>query len=781
MHHKKRLAPFDNNPHNMDDQLQFLESILGPQSSQKVLMGRQGQAQSAKAATHSKLIEALALQQQGFAKQAMALLLEVLKSDPGNLAALYSLGALEDNAGNHAAGLGYISRAISSRPDFAQAYLARSVIHLHLGKPQEALSDVDQALRLQSDLASAQSHRQFVLHSMQTNATVEPTGVAKLNFLALQAQGKGDAAQAAELFTQVVGADPGNFVALYSLGVIANQQGKTSEALGYLRSAVESNPGNAQGHFALATTLQSMALYEAALATFDRSLEIDPNYLEAYNNKATLLHSMGRQKDALLTLEAATAVSPTDAKTLGNRGYLLTEFKKNAAAADVFRQLLDADPGYDYAEGLHAYARLHSCDWRDFEENRTRIVEGIRAGKRVCNPLAFMALSDSAADQRRCAEIFSAHRFPEAREALWRGETYLHRKKRVAFLSADFREHPVGYLLIGMLENLDKRYFETIGISMAIRDGSELYSRYRNTFDHYLDCADKTALETARIMRAMEVDIAIDLSGYTSGSRIDILSHRPAPVQMTYLGFPGTLGTSYIDYLIADRIIVPPSAQGHYSEKIIYLPHCYLPRDTGVKPAPTTPPRADFGLPETGVVFCSFNHDYKINPAVFSVWMDLLREVPDSVLWLMKLNEDARANLAQSAAAHGVDPDRIVFATRVPRVEDHLARYRHADVFLDTFPYNGHTTAGDALLAGVPVVTLAGNSFASRVATSLLNDVGMPTWSCADMASYRTLAKSLALDGREEVRQALQARLGERWPISEKTQAQAFGELLAGI
>jgi predicted O-linked N-acetylglucosamine transferase (SPINDLY family) len=194
---------------------------------------------------------------------------------------------------------------------------------------------------------------------------------------------------------------------------------------------------------------------------------------------------------------------------------------------------------------------------------------------------------------------------------------------------------------------------------------------------------------------------------------------------MTYLGFPGTLGLQFIDYLIADPRIIPTEQQTHYTEKILYLPHCYLPRDTSVVPSLVTPKRSDFGLPEEGFVFCSFNHDYKINPPMFKVWMDLLKEVPGSVLWLMKLNETAQANLTKESLKHGVDPARLVYATRVPRVEDHLARYRLADLFLDTFPYNGHTTAGDALSAGLPVVTVCGNSFASRVAVSLLHDIGV--------------------------------------------------------
>jgi predicted O-linked N-acetylglucosamine transferase (SPINDLY family) len=279
-------------------------------------------------------------------------------------------------------------------------------------------------------------------------------------------------------------------------------------------------------------------------------------------------------------------------------------------------------------------------------------------------------------------------------------------------------------------------------------------------------------------MRAMEIDVAIDLSGYTSGSRLDVLSYRPCPAQATFLGFPGGLNVPYVDYLIADRVTVPEEMQKYYREKLLYLPHCYLPRDTSVKPSSITPTRAEFGLPDDGIVFCSFNHDYKINPLMFAVWMDLLRENPKSVLWLMKLNEDAQGNLAASANAHGVDPARLVFATRVPRIEDHLARYRLADVCLDTFPYNGHTTTSDALLAGVPVVTMAGQGFASRVATSLLLDAGKAPTNCTDFQAYKNVAMELATSPKKSIDSSIQSA-EYQWPKSAYDQSNAFSELIS--
>jgi predicted O-linked N-acetylglucosamine transferase (SPINDLY family) len=315
-------------------------------------------------------------------------------------------------------------------------------------------------------------------------------------------------------------------------------------------------------------------------------------------------------------------------------------------------------------------------------------------------------------------------------------------------------------------------------------DGSELWKRYRCAFDHYLDAKNIPSYELAKLLRAMEIDIAIDLSGHTEGTRLDVLSHRPAPVQMTYLGFPGTLGLPFVDYLIADAITIPPELQKHYSEKILYLPHCYLPRDTSVIPSPVTPKRSDFGLPEKGFVFCSFNHDYKINPSMFKVWMDLLKEVPGSILWLMKLNDAAHTKLSKNAEEHGVNPDRIVFASRLPEVENHLARYRLADVFLDTFPYNGHTTAGDALLAGLPVVSLNGQSFASRVAASLQNDIGLSDLSCKNFKEYYEKSLSLYLDDKYRflIKNKIQENINNNiWPVNSNKIADEFYNILSKL
>jgi predicted O-linked N-acetylglucosamine transferase (SPINDLY family) len=506
--------------------------------------------------------------------------------------------------------------------------------------------------------------------------------------------------------------------------------------------------------------------------------------MEAYTNKAALLQGINRHHDALLTLTAATDIEPNHVRALEGQGQLLGQYKQYTLATRAFAHALQVSPDYAYGEGHLMGARMSNCDWTDFEGAKARIMAGIHEGKLTCGPLTIMSITDDAATIRKCAELYAADKYQASANPLWNGETYQHRKKRVAFMSADFRIHPVGYLLIGLIEQFDKSKFELTGFFTGVGDDSDLWRRYRCAFDHYIDCHTMPSIEVAKLMRAMEIDVVIELSGHTEGTRLDILAHRPAPTQVTYLGFPGTLGLPYIDYLISDPRIIPPTLEQHYQEKILTLPHCYLPRDDSVVPSPETPARSDFGLPDDGIVFCSFNHDYKINPPLFKVWMDLLKEVPGSVLWLMKLNEGAHKNLAQSARDHGVDPERIIFASRLPRVEDHLARYRLADVFIDTYPYNGHTTAGDALRSGLPVVTLCGGSFSSRVAASLLHDIGMSELTCTSLDEYHDKALRLAThaDKRAAAKQKLQGILDrQEWPHTPAHQARALEALLLKI
>jgi len=731
------------------------------------------------------LDHAVAMQQAGETGSSSMLFKQALEIEPQNPVALYSMAAIESGQGQYPQALKYIEPVLRSNPKFGLAHLAHSIILFNLGQLEMAERSAENALALEANLPNAQSHLQTVKLALENkaqsvNAAASPE-VMVLNNQAISLQGQGEHAAAIELLHRAIAIEPQNFMSLYSLGVSLSYQWQINQALDMFSRACEASPHMAIGYFAKAKTLQDMGLSELAIEQYDRAIDTDPKYMEAYTNKAAVLQGINRHHDALLTLVAATEVEPNHVRSLEGQGQLLGQYKQYTLATNAFRRALEVDPHYAYGEGHLMSARLSNCDWTDFEGAKERIFEGIRAGRKACGAMTIMSISDDAALARQSIETYAADKYGPSLYQLWNGEAYTHRRKRVAFISADFRTHPVGYLLIGMLEKFDKSQFELIGVFTGTPDGSDLWKRYRCVFDHYLDVKETPSLEIAKVLRAMEVDIAIDLSGHTEGTRLEIMSHRPAPVQMTYLGFPGTLGLPFIDYLIADKVTIPPELQHHYREKILYLPHCYLPRDNSVVPSEITPKRSDFGLPEDGIVFCSFNHDYKINPPMFKVWMDLLKEVPGSVLWLMKLNEGAHLNLSNSAREHGVDPERIIYATRLPRIEDHLARYRLADLFLDSYPYNGHTTAGDALRAGLPVITLYGDSFASRVAASLLNDVGLSELACSTEEKYYKTAYELSVnsDKRFEYINKLNIVLSNnQWPFSLEDQAGSFRDVL---
>lgn len=587
-----------------------------------------------------------------------------------------------------------------------------------------------------------------------TPATPAPNPIVQ----AIELQSQGRIAEAESLFRRILEVAPTEPLSLYSLGVILLNRGDRDEALQIFRRGAESPSAIANNWVGYASALQAVGQREEALAAYEQALAMKPDYVEALVNCGVLLRDLHRHKDALMRFTEALNVAPDHTPAIANAAILLTEFKESERAIAMFGRLLALKPDYDFGLGLLIFERLHSGDWTDFDLLRDKIVAGIRRGERTCKTLAFMALSDSAADHFLCARIFAKQYCMPAQEPLWRGERYRHQRLRIAYVSPDLREHPVGHLMCGVFEQHDKSRFETIGISLCANDGSRLRQRMLKAFDHFIDAELMETRDIAKLMRDMEIDIAIDLAGYTSDSRTGVFAYRPAPIHMNYLGYCGTLGVEYMDYILADRNVIPERHQPFYQEKVVYMPNQYMPTDASIAIADETPTREACGLPPEGAVFCSFSHDYKITPPLWRVWMSLLTKAPGSVLWLVSRNQGTIEHYRQAAEAHGISRDRLIFATRVPRVEDHLARYRLADVFLDTSPYNAHTTTADALFSGCPVVTCMGDSFASRVAGSLIQAAGMPELVANNWEEYEALALRLATDKEwnRSIRQKLQ-------------------------
>jgi predicted O-linked N-acetylglucosamine transferase (SPINDLY family) len=409
------------------------------------------------------------------------------------------------------------------------------------------------------------------------------------------------------------------------------------------------------------------------------------------------------------------------------------------------------------------HARLHCCDWRKLDDERAIIATKVRSGASVIHPFGHLAISASSQEQLQAAQILARNLCPETPAPLWRGERYRHDKIRIAYLSADFYAHATAFLMAGVFEHHDRKRFETLAVSFGPHDKSDIGARLESAFDGFLDLRAESDAQIAVKLRAMEIDIAIDLKGYTGGARPGILALRPAPVQVHYLGYPGSMGADHIDYLIADRIVVPDDERRFYAEQIAYLPDAYQCNDSHRSIAERIPSRSEMGLPEKGFVFCCFNSNHKIMPEMFDVWMRVLHSVENSVLWLYEEYPGAAANLRREAEARGIDTERIIFAARND-LPAHLARLKLADLVLDTLPYCAHTTASDALWVGVPVLTCRGQTFAGRVAASLLTAIGLPELITSSLEDYEARACSLAKDGPALAR--LKAKLVKNRDIS---------------
>ena len=484
--------------------------------------------------------------------------------------------------------------------------------------------------------------------------------------------------------------------------------------------------------------------FEAAEQLIGEALKLDPNSPELWSNRGTAQVAAKRQEAALASFTKALQLAPDFLGALANRAHVLFELQRYAEAIPDYERFLARDPGHAYSAGNLIFCRLQCCDWPSFEQDRRTIIARLRAGQRVVPPVLSAALLDSPADQHIAAQVLARDKFPAA-PPLWRGETYQHERIRVAYMSADFHAHATAVLMAGVFEHHDRAKFETFAISFGRDDGSPLRARLKQGVERFVDVRGQSDADIARLLRGLEIDIAVDLKGYTSEARPAVFSFRPAPVQASYLGFPGTMGAPFMDYLIADSIVVPDAHKPFYSEQVVWLPDTYQANDRTREISDAPVDRAGAGLTPSGFVFCCFNNSYKIQPPVFDVWMRLLKGTEGSVLWLLADNAAATNNLKREASARGIDTGRLVFAPRCP-LPEHLARHRLADLFLDTLPYNAHTTASDALWMGLPVLTCKGTTFAGRVAASVLHAAGFPELVTESLDDYEALALRLARD-----------------------------------
>jgi predicted O-linked N-acetylglucosamine transferase (SPINDLY family) len=748
-----------------------------------------------------RLQAAMQLRRAGRFADAARLYGEILASEPRHFEALHALGIVSYQMGQIEDAERLIGLAVEVNPSAADAHYNRACLLQKMNRLAAALSSFDQALVLKPNYLEALVNKASTLAALQRHeeALFALDQVIALNgnipevwnnrASALIALGRPE--EAVESYGRALALRPSFAEAWNSRAGVLMALGRAPEALECFEKLLALDPSNADALKKSADTLLVLKRNRDAAERYGRYLARKPDDGDAWANNGIALVEMERYADGLAAFEKALALNPGNADAWNYRGNVLFQLKRYDEAAESYERALSLAPDLPYGAGYLAQSRLRCCDWSRFADDRARIAEGLRAGHPVIDPFGNLAVSESPADQLRCARITFAEIARLGSPRLWQGERYRHEKIRLAYLSADFRPHPVAFLIAGVFEHHDKSRFETIGLSFGPKSDSDIRRRMSGAFDRFIDVREESDSEIAAMMRRMEIDIAVDLTGLCEHGRTEILAFRPAPVQVNYLGFPGTSGADFVDYIIADETIVPPDQARFFTEQVVYLPDTYQANDRKRGIARRLPTKRELGLPEVGMVFCAFNNAYKITPTIFDLWMDLLRDTPGSVLWLLGDNTAAVRNLTREAGARGIEAARLIFAPRVAP-EDHLARFGQADLFLDTLPYNAHTTASDALWTGVPVVTCTGEAFAGRVATSLLKAAGLPELVTRTLEEYRTLALGLgrdrtALDNiKEKLRLAraasplfdtarftghLEAAYGEMWRRQQRGEA----------
>jgi predicted O-linked N-acetylglucosamine transferase (SPINDLY family) len=697
--------------------------------------------------------QAQMLHQQGKLASARQIYLQILDAQSDQFHALTAMGVLSGQSGDLQRAIQYFNRAIAVEPD-------NSVAHRNLGLVLRQLRQLDAALAC-FDRAIALDANDAIAHYCRAETCRD--------------LGRTDDALAS--FDAAVGSNPGFAEAYYSRGVLLHQRARLDGAIASYDQVIRIRPDHIDAHANRALSLHSLGrLVEAlagydraialrqdqaplylqrgnvlrelhrldeALASYDRAIAINPDHAEAIYNRGAVLLALDRVEAAIASFGRAIAVKPDYAEAYFNRGYawrIMNRFREAAADYEVVAALA---PDFEFLPGSRLEASQQVCDWTGFDTLIGQITAGIQNDRRVSHPMILTALIDSPRLQHQAARTWVNHACP-ARDSLGPIAPRAQPERlRIGYFSGDFHEHPIPRLLAELIEIHDRSRFEVIAFAFGPNMRDEVRQRLVRSFDRFIEVKEKSNLEIAALARSLNVDIAVDLGGHASNNRSGIFALRAAPLQVNYLGYLGTMGANYIDYIVADRTVVTAESECHFSEKIIYLPDCFQVNDRKRRIAEEILTREKLGLPSSGFVFCCLNTNYKILPATFAAWMRILKRVPGSVLLLYGGYDAVKSNLRMAAARQEVEPQRLIFGERLQPPE-YLARYRAADLFLDTLPYNGGTTVSDALWAGLPVLTLAGQAFASRVAASLLTAIDLPELIAATQQHYEELAIELA-------------------------------------
>jgi len=654
---------------------------------------------------------------------------------------LYLTAVNHHRAGQLAQAESLYQRVLQSNPAHADALHMLGVVFYQTGRAGQAVSAISQALK------------------------IYPKNTDYLNHYALSLRAASQPEAAVKSLQQAVLLQPKDLDIQFNLANTLLTLDRHEEAAGYYRRILRATPKNDEVREALCHCLTSLGNQAHSLGDFARAevcfeeaLQCNPHDAATLYNLGNAQRELGKPAEAARQYAKAIQLTPDDADIYNNLGNVQRESGQLDLAIASYRQALALNPQLYHAKVHLVHQKQHICDWNNLDNDIAEIRSWVRTiPEAQISPFAFLAMpSTTAAEQKRCADNWVNNRYASLIEH-GRQLNFQHQKKpgqekiRIAYMSADFRLHPLAFLISELLELHDRSRFEIIGFSYGTNDGTDARKRIEKAFDAFHDIRCLPEIDAARKIHDCDIDILVDLTGFTQNSRCGIIALRPAPVSVSWLGFPGTMGSftkdgmvslPLFDYLLTDHFITLPEAAGNYAEQLAALPHSYQPNDRK-RPVDPIPPRADCALPDDAFVFCCFNQTFKITADFFNIWMRLLNAVPNSVLWLLDCNRWARQNLIEQAELHGIAAERLIFAPRVS-LASHLARHTHADLFLDTLPYNAHTTCSDALWMGLPVLTCTGDTFASRVAGSLLKAAGLDELVTGSLKDYEAKALHLA-------------------------------------
>ena len=681
----------------------------------KLKSGGPNASASAASVPQDQLENLISLYKNGRLGEAIELGETLVDTHPRSVPIYNILGAANSGLRRLDQAIECFTKALQIKPDYAEAHNNLGNTLQDLCRGEEAIACYSKAMEINTDYAEANYNLGKTLRDL----------------------GRGE--EAIDCYSKALKIKPDYAEAHYSLGNTLQDLGRHEEAIACYTKALEINPDYAEAHNNLGNTLSDLG---QAIECYTKALEINPDLVEAHYNLGNTLLDLCRREEAIECYTKALEINPDYAMAHNNLGTTLSDLRRYEEAIECYTRALQIKPDLAEAHAAKLHQQANICDWGAINADADAISTLGISGDPVL-PFSMLAFEDNPARHRIRSERYALKKYPRQELPSVPRPNVKPKRLRIGYFSADFRIHPLMRLAAKLFETHDRDRFTVHAYSYGPENSDAMRKRARSAFDVFHDVRSLSDKDAANLARRESIDIAIDLTGHTTHSRFGIFAYGAAPIQINYLGYPGTLGADYFDYIIADHTLIPRDKRDFYSETMIYLPHSYLVNDNDLEIANRVFTRADMDLPEQGFVFCCFNNNYKINPEEFDIWMRLLDNVEGSVLWLFKSNKWAEANLKKEAQKRGIEAERIVFADRLP-LPEHLARHRLADLFLDTFNYNAHTTANHALWAGLPVVTKLGQGFAARVAGSLLNAIDLPELITHTNKEYERLALELA-------------------------------------